>query len=240
MLLEEFDSAISAKSHQDLIKQAVKFTHRLEFETVTIMAALDRVGQETLFCAVDNISDPGATAMQDDTERNRQDPVMQHCKMSHLPIVWDRRTYEKAGKLLHWDAQAAYGFCTGIAVASHLPNGRHLLIGVDRGGDLPSDVERVTSLVAQLQLFIACAVDASLHILLDDAMPRRESLPALSPRELEAMRWTMEGKTAWEVGQILGITEQTAARHLNNATQKLGCTNKIQAVVKAIRAGIIS
>ena len=49
----------------------------------------------------------------------------------------------------------------------------------------------------------------------------------------------MEGKTAWELGNILGISEQTAARHVNNATQKLGCVNKIQAVVKALRMGVI-
>ena len=29
---------------------------------------------------------------------------------------------------------------------------------------------------------------------------------ALTPRELEALHWTMEGKTAWEVGAVLGIT----------------------------------
>jgi len=49
----------------------------------------------------------------------------------------------------------------------------------------------------------------------------------------------MEGKTAWEVGRILGISEQTAARHLNNATQKLGCSNKMQAIVKALRLQLI-
>ena len=34
--------------------------------------------------------------------------------------------------------------------------------------------------------------------------------PALTARELEALRWTMEGKTAWEVGALLGVTERTA------------------------------
>ena len=30
------------------------------------------------------------------------------------------------------------------------------------------------------------------------------SAAALTPRELEALRWTMAGKTAWEVGAVLG------------------------------------
>lgn len=49
----------------------------------------------------------------------------------------------------------------------------------------------------------------------------------------------MEGKTAWEVGAILSISEQTAVRHLNYATHKLGCVNKHQAVVEALRLGLI-
>jgi DNA-binding CsgD family transcriptional regulator len=61
----------------------------------------------------------------------------------------------------------------------------------------------------------------------------------LTPRELECLQWTMQGKTAWEVGKILGISEQTAARHLNNATRKLDCTSKHQAVLKALRLGLI-
>jgi DNA-binding CsgD family transcriptional regulator len=39
-------------------------------------------------------------------------------------------------------------------------------------------------------------------------------------------------------GRILGISEQTAVRHLHNATNKL--VNKHQAVLKAVRVGYIN
>mgnify|MGYP000452763509 CR=1 FL=1 len=61
----------------------------------------------------------------------------------------------------------------------------------------------------------------------------------LTPREIESLRWTMDGKTAWEVGNILGISERTAVLHVNNAMHKLGCINKHQAVLKALRLGLI-
>ena len=67
----------------------------------------------------------------------------------------------------------------------------------------------------------------------------RERKPLLTPRELEALRWTMDGKTAWEVGAILGISERTAVLHLTNATHKLDCVNKHQAVLKALRLKLI-
>jgi len=49
----------------------------------------------------------------------------------------------------------------------------------------------------------------------------------------------MEGKTAWEIGRILDIAENTVVRHLYSATRKLDAVNKHQAVLKALRLRII-
>ena len=95
---------------------------------------------------------------------------------------------------------------------------------------------RLTRLVADLQLFAVHAQDAAMRILTPASVRR---VPSLTPRELETLRWTMEGKTAWEVGNLLGISERTAALHVNNATHKLDCVNKHQAVLKALRLGLI-
>ncbi len=169
-------------------------------------------------------------------ELARRDPVMQHCKHHGTPIVWGQQTYVSADLGERWEHQAAFGYKAGIAVAMHMPNGRHYFIGLDRDGPLPSHSGELTRTVADIQLFAVFAQEAALRILLPET---DLDLPKLSVRELECLRWTMEGKTAWELGQILKITEQTAARHINNATQKLGCINKLQAVLKALRLGIL-
>ncbi len=93
-------------------------------------------------------------------------------------------------------------------------------------------------MTSALQLFAVHAQDAAMRILLPEA-PEEKDLCSLTPRELECLRWTMEGKTAWELGRILGIAEQTAVRHTFNASKKLGCVNKHHAVVKAMRLGLI-
>jgi DNA-binding CsgD family transcriptional regulator len=54
------------------------------------------------------------------------------------------------------------------------------------------------------------------------------------------LQWTMEGKTAWEVGTLLGISERTAVLHVNNAMHKLGAVSKHQAVLKALRLGLLA
>jgi DNA-binding CsgD family transcriptional regulator len=100
-------------------------------------------------------------------------------------------------------------------------------------------VGELTRLVADLQLFAVHAQDTAMRVLIADA-PQPVERPALTPRELEALRWTMDGKTAWEVGTILGISERTAVLHVHNAMHKLGCTSKHQAVLRALRLGLIS
>jgi len=154
-----------------------------------------------------------------------------------VPIFWDHETFVRNGAADLWEEQAPYGFHTGIAMALHLPNGNHFLLGVDRDQPLPTNEDELTRIVAYLQLFAVHAQDAAFRVLV--APEHRPETPNLTPRELEVLRWTMEGKTAWEVGMILGISERTAVMHLSNATHKLGCTTKHQAVVKALRLGLI-
>jgi DNA-binding CsgD family transcriptional regulator len=61
----------------------------------------------------------------------------------------------------------------------------------------------------------------------------------LSARELDCLKWTAEGKTAWEASVILGISERTVRFHLNAAREKLKCSTTTQAVAKAVRNNMI-
>ncbi|MEY9981486.1 LuxR family transcriptional activator of conjugal transfer of Ti plasmids [Bradyrhizobium yuanmingense] len=54
----------------------------------------------------------------------------------------------------------------------------------------------------------------------------------LSPREIECLEWYSRGKTAWEIGTILGITPRTVAFHRDNARTKLGVRTIQQAIVR--------
>jgi DNA-binding CsgD family transcriptional regulator len=63
--------------------------------------------------------------------------------------------------------------------------------------------------------------------------------PKLTPREVLCLRWCKEGKTNWEIGEILVISEKTVEFHLGNVMKKLGATNRITAVVSGLRDGVI-
>jgi DNA-binding CsgD family transcriptional regulator len=55
---------------------------------------------------------------------------------------------------------------------------------------------------------------------------------SLSPREFECLEWAAQGKSAWEIGQILGISRHTVATYLDNAKAKLGVRTIVQAVAR--------
>lgn len=67
-----------------------------------------------------------------------------------------------------------------------------------------------------------------------------EPTQSLTSREIECLKWSADGKTAWETGQILSVTERTVTFHLRNATEKLGAGNCRQAVARAVYIGIIT
>jgi DNA-binding CsgD family transcriptional regulator len=142
-----------------------------------------------------------------------------------------------------WEEQAQFGYRTGISLALHMPNGKHFMIGVDRDQPLPQDCGELTRMVADLQLFAVHANEAASRVLLTAGTGQRElheNLECLlSPREKECLKWTLEGKTAWEIGMILSISDRTVAQHLGRSMQKLDAVGKHQAALRAQRLGWI-
>lgn len=61
----------------------------------------------------------------------------------------------------------------------------------------------------------------------------------LSEREKACLKWTACGKSSWEIGQILSISENTVVFHIKNAMRKLGVRTRTLAAVKAIQLGLI-
>ncbi len=71
-------------------------------------------------------------------------------------------------------------------------------------------------------------------------MPRRQVIKGkLTAREIEVLRWVANGKSAWEIGEILHITKRTVDEHVQTSVRKLGAVNRTHAVALAIGDGII-
>ena len=167
-----------------------------------------------------------------------RDPCLERIRTSATPFAYDQQLYVRAGAGDLWEEQAPFGFKTGISAVLHgRPGQRRCTIGLDRDEPLPKDNVKLMRLMADLQLLTAFAQDKAYALLLDDEIVPQ--VDELSPREREVLAWASQGKTAWETGMLLSISEHTVKKHLANAATRLGCSSKAQAVARAIECGLL-
>ena len=238
MLLERYYEVSQAPDASALQSRLVRFAEELEFAYVNAVVVIDPPGpaERPTFISLGNTPEPYLQASRDPGDSAR-DPVLRRLKSWSVPFLYDQDLYAAAGAGDLWETQAAFGYKTGVAVALHLPDYRHFLLGVDRDQPLPIEDRHLTRLMADLQLLAVHAQDAACRLMVPDEPAA--AAPELTPREVEILRWTMEGKTAWGVGAIIGVSEATVNFHLRNVFRKLGASSKHQAVLKALKMRLI-
>lgn len=78
---------------------------------------------------------------------------------------------------------------------------------------------------------------------LSEALQRRMQAPAgpkLSPREREVLELLVDGLAISQIARRLFISESTAKTHVANIYEKLGAGNRAQAVMAAVRLGLVA
>lgn len=72
-----------------------------------------------------------------------------------------------------------------------------------------------------------------------EPVPATATTHSLTPREREILWWAAQGKSAWEIGEILSIAKRTVDAHTQHAIRKLDAVNRTQAVAVALREKLI-
>ncbi len=165
------------------------------------------------------------------------DPAIRFGRLYHGPIPWSQleRNHQLSRletKIFREGEEA--GLLDGIAVPLHGPNGELAGFGIasSTGGvELDRNLLSMIAAIAQQFHLVYC------DLFRNRAMPL--PAPVLTAREREVLRWCMEGKSNWETGQLLSISEHGVEFHLRNIYRKLQVNSRICAVVKAIRLGLI-
>jgi DNA-binding NarL/FixJ family response regulator len=65
------------------------------------------------------------------------------------------------------------------------------------------------------------------------------TLPPLSEREKDVMRWQLAGLSNGEIAAQLQISRETVKSHLSNVFQKLGVRNRQQAALMVVQLGLL-
>lgn len=61
----------------------------------------------------------------------------------------------------------------------------------------------------------------------------------LTPRQIEVLTWMAEGKTAIEIGIIMGLSHFTTTAHMQGAKEAAGVSKDTALVATALRQGWI-
>lgn len=238
MLIDRYYE-VSDSSDLDTFRARLSdFASELDFGFVSATMVIDSVmpnGRPT-FVTLSNAPE-AYDQVYSDPQSSLRDPVLRRLKALSVPFVYNQDTYTADGAGDLWEEQAPFGFKNGISVALHLPNNRHFLMGLDRNEALPSDPAVLTRMMADLQLLAVHAQSAGERLLGSTSGPFAH--PQLTEREIEILKWTMEGKSAWAVGQVLSISDNTVNFHLRSVFKKLGASSKHQAVLKAMSFGLL-
>jgi DNA-binding CsgD family transcriptional regulator len=227
---------LHASSVREFTRLNVEFIHDLGFQTISATVITDHASSLTDFQSVTNAPDDYLPCFED-MESAKFDPVSQHCKRSSSPVVWDQATYVTEGRADFWEQQAAFGYKSGISVAFHLPHGRHFMYGVDSPKGSCGAKRDLHWLASDVHEFAAYAQAAAF----DFCMPysRSETQSTLAAGELDALRRSMDGLNNWEVGRAMAISETEVMLRLRRAMRKLGCANKYETALRAIRLGLV-
>lgn len=151
-------------------------------------------------------------------------------------IVWDdlaktRRLESEAADIFH--EARAFGLKDGFVLPQHFTDGG-VAATVLLAPDIVEPNPRTRAATHILSAYFAMAV-------------RRLKAPetvapgvTLSKRQRECLQWVRAGKSDWEIGEILTISEHTVREHIEAARTKLGVRTRTQAVIEAIQRKIIS
>lgn len=100
---------------------------------------------------------------------------------------------------------------------------------VRKGGTLPVESFAAAHYIAAL------AFDGIRRV--DRAQPVR---PRLTPRQRDCMVLAAQGKSDWEIGKLLGISESTVHKHIEDAKRRFGVSTRIQLVVRGLAEARLS
>ncbi len=174
-------------------------------------------------------------------QHDRIDPIVQHCVHHITPLLWDTaQRMNGAGEQANSFMSEArdFGLRRGVSFPLHGSCGEKIVFSLASGYDNRETKESIYHAVPYTPSLLA-HIHEAIRVIFDSPEISAHHIK-LSAREKECLLWSAEGKTAWEISQILKISERTVVFHLSNAAEKLGVINRQQAVARGISLGIIT
>ncbi len=180
--------------------------------------------------------DKGWRKRYDEEQLATIDPIVAHCFQRNVPLVWGLENFSGAPQQALYDEACSHGLVAGITLPGH---------GVCGATGMLTCV--AANAAAAQRLGAAHLPDlVLLRDIAFDTLGRFGALgdtteaPKLSVRERECLQWHAAGKTSWEIGRILNVTEACVNFHFTKIRNKFEVSHRHEAVIKALVMGVIS
>lgn len=175
------------------------------------------------------------------------DPIVNAINERRRSVGWDLRNARSFGPSLsavqkrilseRWDA----GVRSGVTAPVYDRPGAGFEYGVVSFSREAKLMEKEQLLrEPRVQLFATYFHSVAPQLLVPPIHRETPTIVALTPREHDCLSWVAQGKTSWEIGLLLTISEATVNFHLANAARKLGVHGRTLAIGRAIRLGLIA
>lgn len=171
-------------------------------------------------------------------------PVFSRLKFSTAPFHWSvkepNHTIHIDGATGRGHADIYSGFLVELLSMNKMPFG-FCIPTHSRDGHRGFVILTSSSFPAQMSLDTVTVNCLRLYDGLANVLAAEESKPdiGLNKREIECLFWSAEGKSSSEISTIIGLSEHTVNHYLIGCCKKLDAVNRVQAVAKAVRHGVI-
>jgi len=169
------------------------------------------------------------------------DAVLVTAAQSYAPFLWSdisRLITLTDGQRDFMDAAHANGVGAAVTVPIHRTR------GADAAGSY-SDFAGCCSFIMKSGAPLPLSSLAAAHYVGAMAFDAAENLrrvrsnslrrgPQLTPRQRDCVVLVAQGKSDWEIGQLLGISDSTVHKHIEDAKRRFCVSTRIQLVVRSL------
>lgn len=226
---------VSASSEDDARRRMVSFARSIGFDQALFGIEVRVVGQAPL----QHITSGYREAYQRlyaEREFIMRDPTVVHAQTKQTPLVWTPDIFTgDSVEILEESRRHGLGY--GLSIPIHESD--RVVSMLSFGRDKPFDSEAEQRLVIQSGTLLATCMHVTMQNLVTERM-LAERRPKLTPRETEVLKLITDGRSNWEIGQRLHISEAAAAFHVKNIFGKFDVRTRIQVVALAVALRMIS
>jgi LuxR family transcriptional activator of bioluminescence operon len=235
--LSLFESLLNCNTVEELHTSTTAIARQMGFEHflygVQVNTSLTRPYRFILSCY------PEAWRKHYDEEGYANiDPTVSHCAKTSIPIIWKNEIFKGRKEARVRSEAKDCGLVSGASFSVHGGCGEAAMLSLSTSRESREAQDDILAVMGKAQLLTCYLHEAVQRIVLSKGPVPLKKIN-LTEREKECLLWAAEGKTGWEIANIVSISERTVTFHLQNAAQKMGVVNRQQAISRALSMGLI-